>query len=186
MCMWRYDGGVSASSPPAHPDSGVLAHYAGGMQHHPAPQRGRWYLPVAIVVAAVVVAGGAITAALISRNRTSTEPSSVQSLAASPACTAWTGSQGRLDAVPGPTGNWGPAGGPEGLRVTQVWANALNPILDDLDTAAKSDSGAAGQLLRTYVTAQRDGIAAAWTGTRGVEVVGQIRAAVAALDAACR
>ncbi len=172
---------MSLLSPAADPDRDVFGLYALGMQQHPSPPRGRWYLPVAIVVAAVVIAGGAIAAALLSRPHETSN-----STASSSACQAWSGAQTRLDAVPGPTGNWGPAGGAEGLRVTQVWSSALNPILDDLDTAAKSDGGPAGQLLRTYVTAQRDGIAAAWTGTRGAEVVGQIRAAQAALDAACR
>lgn len=177
---------MSLLSPAADPDRDVFGLYPVGMQQYPSPQRGRWYLPVAIVVAAVVIAGGAVAAALISSRSHQTPPASSPSLAASQACTAWTGSQTRLDAVPGPTGNWGPAGGPDGLRVVQVWSAALNPILDDLDAAAKSDNGGVGQLLQTYVTAQRDGIAAAWTGKYGPDQLRQIRAAQAALDAACR
>ena len=167
---------MMAIPPPGYPQPGYPP------PHQPKRSRtGRW------VFAGLVLAGLTIAAAIVATrggiHATTTAPSA-PSFSASASCTAWRDAQPRLATVPTPTGgDWRPTS-PGGLSVVTNWSKALTPILDDMDQAAQQ-GGPAADLLARYVTAQRDGLGAAWAGQYGAAQIGEVKTARAALDAAC-
>jgi len=141
---------------------------------YPPPRRalGLW------LFAGLVAAGLVVAAAIIATR------GGGSSTSASAACAAWHDAQPRLATVPTPTGgDWRPTT-PGGLAVVTAWSEALTPILDDMDRAARS-GGPASDLLARYVTAQRDGLGAAWAGQYGPAQIGEIKSSRLALDGAC-
>jgi len=148
---------------------------------YPPPRRalGLW-LFAGLVIAGLVVAGAIIA----TRGGSSSAPAPASTVSTSAACMAWRDAQPRLATVPTPTGgDWRPTS-PGGLAVVTAWSEELTPILDDMDRVARS-GGPASDLLRRYVTAQRDGLGAAWAGQYGPAQIGEVKTSRMALDAAC-
>jgi hypothetical protein len=133
--------------------------------------------------AGLVVAGLVVAAAIIA-TRGGGSSTSATPASASASCAAWRNAQPRLATVPTPTGgDWRPTS-PGGLAVVTAWSQALTPILDDMDRAARS-GGPASDLLARYVTAQRDALGAAWAGQYGPAQISDVKGARLALDDVC-
>ena len=152
---------------------------------YPTPPQPRRNLLGLWVFAGLVTAGLVVAGAIIAtRGGSSSAPAQDATVSTSAACMAWRDAQPRLVTVPTPTGgDWRPTS-PGGLAVVTAWSEALTPILDDLDRVARS-GGPASDRLRRYVTAQRDGLAAAWAGQYGPSQIGEVKASRMALDDAC-
>ena len=156
-----------------------MIHPPPGYSPLPSPRRN-----LAMWLFAGLVAAGLVVAAAIIATRGGGSSTSATPALASAACAAWHDAQPRLATVPTPTGgDWRPTT-PGGLAVVTAWSQALTPILDDMDRAARS-GGPASDLLARYVTAQRDGLGAAWAGQYGPAQIGEIKSSRLALDGAC-
>lgn len=163
-----------------------------------APRRG--LAGVWLVAAAIVLAGALIAAAIwvvktddraVPAPTAEPAPVSVPSGApytpesnAAP-CEAWKASAPKRAAVPAPPAGWNYQ--TPGIQDTlERWAAAVSPILDELEATGLRNPAPGDDLLRQYISAQRDALTAATGGTYTATAATRVSVAKNSLDVMCQ
>lgn len=159
------------------------------------PSRGVWVIAAAIVVAGLLVAGAIWLIGNDDRAVPATAPSTAASLPSSgppytpesnaAPCEAWKASAPKRAAVPAPPAGWNYQ--TPGIQATlERWAAAVSPILDDLEATGLQNPAPGDDLLRQYVSAQRDALTAATGGTYTAAAATRVSVAKNSLDVMCQ
>ena len=164
-----------------------------------APRRG--LAGVWLVAAAIVVAGALIAAAIWvvkTDDRAIPAPAAEPSMAVSvpsgapytpesnaAPCEAWKARAPKRAAVPAPPAGWNYQ--TPGIQATlERWAAAVSPILDDLEATGLQNPAPGDDLLRQYISAQREALTAATGGTYTATAATRVSVAKNSLDVMCQ